>query len=589
MENSVSRREFMTGATLAAGAAVAAAGAKSAFADEAAEEEETEAEEEAAEEEAESDDGEIAWDQEVDVVVCGTGTAIFAAFEAESEGATSVALIEKSSGFGGTAAYSGGAFWAPCNSHMLADGYEDNREDAIAFMKANAEGMTTDAIIEAYVDAVPEFCDWVTDYMGIELDYLSGGSLYGSESYMDYTDLEGYRAYGRTLTVSGSNVSEEATSSSYGGPLMWSLIRELVDNDDVIDLQLSTEAKHLLTNDDGRVIGVQCEQEDGTTINIKARYGVILGCGGFDFNTEWRKRYLRTPVFNTVSVSTNTGDAHRMGLEVGAALGNMQNYWGTPAMLPVEDLPEGDTLFDGSIFYNDMSSIYDAGVRRAKPNCIVVNQAGERFANESSAYHQFNRTFESWDASTFAPRNYPAYIICDATFASYYLMPGTSKSAEVGDIPEGTIVADTLEDLAEQLGIDADRLTKTVEEFNENAREGTDPQFHRGEHVFDLSTGADFTGRTDIANPCLGPVETAPFYAYGYVPGMLGTSGGLVINEKGRVLNNDDEEIPGLYACGNCTKGIFGSGYPGAGTTVAAGSVMGWIAARDAMTLDPID
>lgn len=529
----------------------------------------------------------IVWDKEVDVVVVGTGTSVFAAFAAKDAGAQSVLLVEKSVGFGGTAAYSGGAFWAPNNSLMLAAGYEDSREDAVAYIKANAEGQTTDAIVDAYVDAVPTFVDWVTDYMGIQWGFLSGEPLYGPQSWMDYTDLPGSKAYGRSLTIAGSNVGETASSDNYGGPFMWKVIRGLVDSDDVIELMLETEATHLLTNAEGAVIGVTCVNGD-STINVKAHHGVVLGTGGFDFNPEWRKSYLRTPVFNTVSVPTNTGDGQRMGLEIGAALGNMQNYWGTPATIPPADVPEGDALYDGSVFYNDMFTVFDSPLRRAKPNAIVVNQAGERFGDESASYHHFNRAFEGWDSGAAKPRNYPAFFIGDATFAANYLLPGTANDAQVGDVPEGTVVADTLEELAGILGIDADGLAKTVAEFNEGAKEGVDPRFHRGEHTFDLATGADFSGRTDIANPCLGPVETAPFYGFAYLPGMLGTSGGLVINEKARVLNVAGEEIPHLYACGNCAAGIFGTGYPGAGSTVSAGAVMGWLGARDAMTLEPI-
>lgn len=530
----------------------------------------------------------VTWNQEVDVAVVGTGTAVFAAFAARDAGATSVALIEKSQGFGGTAAYSGGAFWAPNNSLMLGAGYEDSREDAIAYIKANAEGQTTDAIVETFVDAVPEFVDWVTESLGIEWGFLSGEPLYGPQSWMDYTDLEGCRAYGRSLTVAGSNVGETATSDSYGGPLMWKIIRGLVDSDDVIDLMLDTEASRLVIDETGQVVGVQCTSGD-TTTTIKTRYGVVLGTGGFDFNAEWRTAFLRLPVFNTVSVPTNTGDAQRMGLEIGAALGNMQNYWGTPATIPPADVPQGEAVYDGSVFYNDMMTIFDSPLRRAKPNAIVVNRFGERFADESTSYHHFNRAFEGWDAGSAALRNVPAYFIGDATFYVNYLLPGTANDAQVGDVPEGTVVADTIEELAEKLGIDIDGLKKTLDEFNADARAGVDTRFHRGEYMFDRATGADFSGRTDIANPCLGPVETPPFYGYAYLPGMLGTSGGLVINEKGRVLTWAGEEIPRLYACGNCSAGIFGTGYPGAGSTVSAGAVMGWIGARDAMTLPPVE
>ncbi len=524
----------------------------------------------------------VTWDKEYDFVVVGTGTAVFAAFAALDAGAQSVGLIDKSPAFGGTACYSGGAFWIPCNSHMLAEGYEDNREDAITYVLAGAEGQTTQSLVETYVDAAPAFADWVTSYMGFEWDFISGEPLYGPQSWMDYCDYPGCRPYGRTLTIAGSNVGETAESESYGGPLMWSLIHNQIDENDAIDMMLGTAVTDLITDDSGTVVGVKCEDDSGT-LYIKSANGVLLGTGGFDHDAQWRKWFLRMPMFNTVSVPTDTGDGQKMGLKLNAAIGNMQNVWGTPATIPPADLPTGDAVFDGSVLYNDMLTIFDSPIRRAKPNAIVVNRFGERFGDESASYHHFNRTFEGWDAGEGGPRNIPAFFIGDATFFANYLLPGTANDAQVGDIPEGTVVADSMEELANELGIDYDGLVKTLEQFNADAKEGIDSRFHRGEHMFDLSTGADFSGRTDIVNPCLGPVETPPFYGYAYLPGALGTSGGLVIDETAHVLTVDGEEIPHLYACGNCTASIMGAGYPGGGSTVAAGSVMGWIAAYDAM------
>lgn len=142
---------------------------------------------------------------------------------------------------------------------------------------------------------------------------------------MDYTDLPGFREYGRTLTIAGSNVGVNADADLYGGPFMWKLIREMVEADDVIDLMYETAAKHLIVDESGAVIGVECEGPEGT-LRIKSANGVLLGCGGFDHDQVWRSRFLRTPVFNTVSMPACTGDAHKMDLEVGAAQGNMQNY-----------------------------------------------------------------------------------------------------------------------------------------------------------------------------------------------------------------------------------------------------------------------
>lgn len=527
-----------------------------------------------------AEDG-ITWDSEVDFVVVGTGTAIFSAFAAIGAGAESVALLEKLEAFGGTAAFSGGAFWAPMNYVMKKEGLEDNREDAIGYVKLNAEGQVSDAIIEAYVDSAAPFIDWTVEELGFEWGVLTGAPLYGPQSWQDYTNLPGSREYGRSLTMAGTSVGETASSESYGGPFMWKQLQTLVDNEERIELMLGTTAEKLLTDSTGAVIGVQANQ-GGEVINIRSQKGVVLGTGGFDHNMEWRKQFLRIPMFNTVSLPGNTGDGHRMGLEIGADLGNMNNSYGCSATVAPHEMPEGDAIVDGSFFLNDFFTVFDAPLRRAKPNAVVVNKEGLRFANESAPYAQFNRAFEGWNNDTFTFANFPAYFIGDATFFEHYLLPGTANDAQVGDIPEGTVIANSLEELANELGINYENLSRTISEFNENAKKGVDPVFHRGEHHFDLQTGADFSGRTDLANSCLGPVETPPFYAYGYLPGMLATNGGLRINEKAQVLDRAGEVIPGLYAVGCCASSVFGPGYPGAGTTVAAGAVFGWLAARDA-------
>lgn len=523
----------------------------------------------------------VSWDREVDFAVVGTGTAIFSAFAALDHGAEKVILLEKLSGFGGAAAFSGGAFWAPFNYVMKEQGLEDNRNDAIQYVKLNAQAQSTDAIIESYVDNAAPFIDWTVERLGFQWGVITGAPLYGAQSWQDYTNLPGSREYGRSLTMAGTSVGVTASSDSYGGPFMWKQLRSLVDDEERIELMLETTAVKLYTDGTGAVIGLQVDNK-GTLLNIRSRNGVVLGTGGFDHDAEWRKQFLRIPLYNTVALPGSTGDGQKMGLDIGADLGNMNNVYGCPATVAPDQIPEGEALLDGSFFLNDFFTVFDAPLRRAKPNAIVVNREGQRIGNESAPYAQFNRAFEGWNSDTFTFSNIPAYFIGDATFFQYYLLPGCANDAQVGDIPEGTVIADTLEGLASELGINYEKLAVTVAQFNENAKKGIDPVFHRGEHHFDLQTGADFSGRTDIANPCLGPVETPPFYGFGYLPGMLETNGGLKINENAQVINRAGEVIPGLYAVGCCASSVFGPGYPGAGSTVAAGAVFGWIAARDA-------
>jgi predicted oxidoreductase len=114
--------------------------------------------------------------------------------------------------------------------------------------------------------------------------------------------------------------------------------------------------------------------------------------------------------------------------------------------------------------------------------------------------------------------------------------------------------------------------------FNENASRGVDPDFGRGRSAYDRYYG-DPTVRP---NPNLRALVRGPFYAVKMVLSDLGTCGGLLADERARVLREDGAPIAGLYAIGNTAANAFGTTYPGAGATIAQGLVYGYVAARDA-------
>ncbi len=105
------------------------------------------------------------------------------------------------------------------------------------------------------------------------------------------------------------------------------LFRKTVD-DLGIEVMTETAGKKLVTNASGEVIGITAEGVNGT-MNIKAKKGVILGTGGFDYNKEMANAYLRGPILASNAVTTNTGDGHLMAMELGADLRNMNSCWGT--------------------------------------------------------------------------------------------------------------------------------------------------------------------------------------------------------------------------------------------------------------------
>lgn len=530
MERNISRREFLKG--MAVTGAIAAAGTLAGCA---------------------KGGTAIKWDKEVDVLVVGSGTAALAAIAAKDAGAGTVLIIEKGATFGGTSALSGGGMWIPNNYVMREQGIADSKEDALEYLRRVTEGQSDEELLNAYLDNAPEMIEWLRDKFGIQW-------MLGTSMFNDYYEVPGFRKFGRTVypAKDGQNL---------GGRGFWEILRGICSSLGV-EVMLETAGKKLIVSDAGEVIGVVADS-NGQQINIKARKGVILGTGGFDYNKDMVRHFLSGPIFASNAVPTNTGDGHLMAMAIGADLRNMKSCWGLPFFPLDPDKMQGEA---------------DWQMYRGKPGAIVVNKYGERIGNEASSYHLFLRAFWVWDTGTFEWRNIPAFWICDATFPEHYPMPGSGF--KMGVIPDWIKKADTLEELCEILGIDARGLKATLEVFNENAREGKDPIWHRGEYEFDRGTAGDLTGkRTDLKNNCLAPVEKPPFYGAPYVPGTCGTNGGLRINGYAQVLDVWGKVIPRLYAVGNASGSVMGAAYPGGGSTLGAGCVFAMLAGRHAASL----
>ena len=126
-------------------------------------------------------------------------------------------------------------------------------------------------------------------------------------------------------------------------------------------------------------------------------------------------------------------------------------------------------------------------------------------------------------------------------------------------------VADTLEELARDIGVDPDGLVRTVQRFNAYAVKGLDPEFGRGQSAYNDCLGDP----GHKPNASLGPLDQPPYYATEIYPGDVGTCGGLITNEHAQVLDGTDTPIPGLYATGNVTATVMGRTYPGAGASIA--------------------
>lgn len=565
------------------------------------------------------DDSPAKFDQQFDVVVVGTGAGgMTAALCAKAQGLDTV-LIEKEPLYGGTTAVSGGGIWIPCNDQIESVGGNDNYADALTYLRHLIGEDVPLARIEAYLKNAPEMVRLMArefdvhfrsipkypDYfpkapgsrpgyrtmepahydaskLGDELDRLrdcyKGQKLMGRismdqvEAHVLFTRARGWiwltlkmmLAY--FLDFGWRRKSRRDRRLTMGQALAASLRGALSKKNVPLWLETSLES---LIEADGRVAGVVVKQK-GRTLRIGARRGVILASGGFESNQQMRDQYLPKPTSTawTAAPRINFGDGIRAGRALGAGLQFMDLTWGTPTMPGGGDGPQPG-LF----------------VERNLPGCVVVNKAGRRYVNEALPYTEF--VYAMYREQAKGGDAVPSWMIFDARFRKAYpmgaLLPGSIQPD--ASLPKhwlGNVFhrADTLDALAREIGVDPKGLSETVADIKRFSADGKDPQFDKGGDIFQRY----YSDPSIKPNPCLAPVEKAPFYAVRLDPGELGTKGGLVTDEHARVLREDGSVIAGLYATGNCSAAVMGRTYAGPGATLGPAMTFGMIAARDIAT-----
>lgn len=539
VQGSIDRRQFVEGAAAASAAALGAlaasgvAGSGAAYADEAEDEtaEDEAADEEATEAEEDSTDGEQ-WDYEADLVVVGCGTSVFGTIEALHNG-KSVVILEKASAIGGTAILSGCTFWVPMN-HKLGQG--DLPEDC-----------TVEEIFE-YVDAT-DLHHSSTDEA--KLDYIENAhkvfeqveSDWGYEMVAGVGSGDYYNIDNAAQTNERSmRFADPDDGSTVGGSVIWEKIFTPELEEGGATILTSTEATQLIQDEDGRVIGVAAETDDGV-IRVKADVAVLLGAGGFDHNDDMCRRFLRTPIEHAYNVGTNTGDGQRMGMAIGADLSCMTETLGGQAFV-VDGVA---TTYTWSEF-----GTYS----------MMVNQLGKRFVNEGLTYGAIKEAFDQFDSKTNTLPNLRSYLLFTQDYvdlAGYWPDYSTER-------PDWVVEYETYEDFADAAGIDLDVLTSEIERYNGFCETGIDEDFGRGGQYEMRNTVTD----DSLPNPCLGPISE-PFFVGELAVSSLGTRGGLAVNTDSQVLDVNGDVIEGLYACGTDAGCPFGGSYPGAGASVGPG------------------
>ncbi|MGY2875070.1 3-oxosteroid 1-dehydrogenase [Marmoricola sp. URHA0025 HA25] len=563
--------------------------------------------------------GDVPLKSACDVVVVGAGGAgMTAALAAARQGLDTV-VVEKSSWFGGSTARSGGGVWIPGNYALRAAGQVDPGDDAAAktYLDSIVGSVVPKDRRDTYLDRGPEVMEflkentpvrftWVPEYadylpeapggrprgrtvepipldarfLGDELERLH--PPYGKApanlivTQADYRRISlGLRSIKGPLTMLRVLVMRAVTlllgrkMYAMGNALAIGLRKGLIDAG--VPVHYDTELTDLVI-EDGRVVGVNVLR-DGVRTEIRAARGVILGSGGFETNLEMREKYQPQPtsVDWTTGAPSNAGGGILAGIAAGAEIDLMDDAWWGPTI----PLPNGPWF---------------CLAERNLPGSIIVNGAGDRFMNEALPYVE--AVHEIYKGEQTGVTHVPSWMVIDQRYRNRYLFAGLSpRQPFPGRWYKSGVIrkAATVEGLAEEIGVPAKALRHTVDRFNGFARSGVDEDFHRGESAYDKY----YSDPSVKPNPSLHSIDHGPFYAVKIVPGDLGTKGGLVTDDRARVLRPDGSVIDGLYAAGNCSSAVMGHTYAGPGATIGPAMTFGYLAAEDiarseGQTVEPV-
>jgi 3-oxosteroid 1-dehydrogenase len=547
----------------------------------------------------------VMWDQSVDLLIVGSGGGGMVAALAAIDAGIEPLVVEKQALVGGSTGMSGGMVWLPNNPLMQADGIADSHADGLAYFDdviGDIGPASSPARREMFLSAGFEMIEFL-QRLGVRLIRCPGWSDY-------YPNSKGGNAAGRSVEGVPFDAAalgdwsarvQPSMAKNYGFVLTTNELRSVqYFNRSPRAFAVATRVflrtrtarilrRELLTNgasfigqmlkaliagtgeppvwtgaamddlivEDGRVVGARITR-DGSSLNIQARKGVLLAAGGFGRNAEMRRQYGADQPNEakwSIANAGDTGEVLRSAMRLGAKTDLLDEAWWLP-MAFIAD-PSAASLGSG----------------RQRPGAIYVDGTGRRFCNESNSYVEVGKAM-------YANKAVPCWQVFDQGYVGRYVVganPFSKRRVPESLIEKGVLKrGETIADLAREIGVPADELTKTIERFNGFAAQGLDPDFGRGQSAYNDCLG-DPGHRPNAA---LGPLDRAPYFATRIYPGDVGTCGGVITNEYAQVIDEHDEVIEGLYATGNITATVMGRTYLGAGGSIANTMVFGYVAAR---------
>lgn len=430
--------------------------------------------------------------EETDVVIVGAGlSGLMAAYELkENYPDVDYIIIEKLGMVGGSIPGTGGCMAAVSSGYHEADGTQSTPSDFVDLFEFTSNAEVNERLVENVYEESDVLLNYLLD-AGAPFEETTGQtSKYNDKVFYLQTELK------EGASVRGASFGEFLTEYVKNNP---------------INIRMNTKATGLIV-EDGQVKGITAEDKE-KKYDIHAS-AVLLSTGGFGSSMEMMEKYL--PLHADDYMSTNAG-----------ATGDGINM--------VEEFFDVAVLGDGS-----MGSIVAPDGTPLIASNFMVNTAGERFIGEQEPKYVLQRAVAEQEGKT-------AFLIVDSTYED--------KDTLEEKIGKGYVKEyDTLEELAQDNGIDADMLIATVKDYTEKAAAGEEIE------------AAEFALAADLATP----LETAPFYAEKVTVRTFGTIPGLEINENCQIVTTQGDAIPGLYGSGELVAGnAFSRQYPGIGIGIS--------------------
>jgi urocanate reductase len=480
---------------------------------------------------------------DVDVVIVGAGGAGMAAAASASEAGASVLVLEKEESIGGNTKLGEGTFNCADSSRQknltMNESNCEEVEEAISvetddpeyqalmddvradyeewkkndgktlFDSTNWHALQTYvgggcidniSLIRTYAEKAPETLTWLEDTIGVPF----------KEDYI-FMAIGGKWARGHQVDLVAATGSE----GDNGGRVYIDKLKEYATNNGA---QIETDAKvtALTVDDDNNVSGCEAERSDGSKITVTAK-SVIVTTGGYAANSDLVLKYSNGTITTklTSCASSSTGDGLALVENVGGNLANLDQ---------IQVHPLGDPIDDCGCVSEFVGNWLSA------TEYMFVNKEGKRFINEDNTRYAISMAeLEQTDGEM--------WLIVDSSA----IEGDDTRTEQIESLLEDghSVKADTLEELAEKIGVDADTLEATVKKYNEGMKSGKDE--------FGKACSEDSV------------ISEGPFYASLRTPTVHYTMGGVSINSDTEVLDADGNAVANLYAAGEVTTGIHGN------------------------------